>query len=182
MSDLELYKGLKNGDRNAVLEIYSRLLPRVKSWVTANNGTEADAHDLFQETLETILLKVDVIHSSFEGLVIKMSKNKWIDTLRKQKTIDKTKAYLEKSESLNEDEHLKMTEYHKYKLMEKYFSKLSNTCQQLMVLLKEGVSVQEVMKKLNFSSANTMYRRKAACIERWGQLVKKDVRYKELYS
>ena len=186
VSDLELYNGLKQGERNAIVMIYDQLLPRVTKWVLQNNGTEADANDIFQETLETILLKVDRIHISFEGLVLTMSKNKWVDRLRKQSTKNKIKdqiAFTSEQELFlftTEDE-LRETEYYKYILMEKYFNLLSETCQKVMSLLKSGVSVEDIVSRLALSSANTLYRRKAACIERWAVLVKQDPNYKEIY-
>ena len=65
--------------------------------------------------------------------------------------------------------------------MEKYFSELSETCQMLMSLLKKGMKVEEVIREMSFSSANTLYRRKAACMERWSTLIKEDKLYKELF-
>ena len=182
MSDLELYKGLKNGDRHAITQIYDRLLPRVSDWITSNNGSESDAHDIFQETLESILLKVDNVHSSFEGMVIKISKNKWIDRLRKKKIVVKShdEHHLREEENIN-FENID-TAYNKYRLMEKHFSTLSEVCQKVMQMVKQGIAVAQIVQELSFSNANSLYRRKAACIERWSQLIKADPLYNTLYE
>jgi len=164
--------------------IYKNLLPKVEAWITSNNGDQADAMDIFQETLETILLKVDKVNSSFDGLVIQISKHKWLDRLRKQAVRQKAKAVIKKNEELeiNSEDELREQQYLKYKLMERYFNQLSETCQSLMQMLKQGRTVEEVIKALGFASANTLYRRKAACIERWSILVKEDQEYKLLFG
>ena len=182
VSDLELYKGLKNGDRHAITQIYDRLLPRVSDWITSNNGSESDAHDIFQETLETILLKVDTVQSSFEGMVIKISKNKWIDRLRRKKIALK----YQDDNQLNREENVSFknidTAYNKYRLMEKHFSTLSEVCQKVMQMVKQGIAVPQIVQELSFSNANSLYRRKAACLDRWSQLLKADPLYNTLYE
>lgn len=187
MSDLDFLKGLKSGDRLVVEKIYDIMLPKVTRWVMNNSGNKSDAHDLFHETLETILLKVDNIHSSFEGMVMTISKNKWTDKIRKKTTSEKCKAQLTKFQknnsginqiSFQKENHA----YAKHKLMDKYFSELSTICQEVIILLKQGHTVREIIDLMNFNNANTLYRRKAACIERWTTLIKQDVSYLSLFG
>jgi len=182
VSDLELFKGLKKGDRKVILELYTRFLPKVKTWILTNSGTEDDAHDIFQETLETVLLKVETINSSFSGLVLSMSKNKWIDKLRRKnkgmEIISSMKLEIENhSNELTQAE----IEYQKYLLMEKYFNQLSELCQKIIIQVRSGQKALEISQALSLNSVDTLYRRKAACIERWSKLVRADNSYKELY-
>ncbi len=161
------------------------MFPPVKNWVLSNSGTEEDAYDLFQETLEVILLKIDTLNSSLIGLIMRIAKNKWIDNLRKVSRENRTKEevkYLTDRAQLSSEEKTAINEQQKYRLMEKYFTQLSTTCQQLMSLLKQGKKVQEIVSEMSFSSANTLYRRKAACMERWTSLIKEDKLYKQIFS
>lgn len=185
MSDQELFKGLKRGDKESIKMIYASLFPQVRNWVVDNKGSEADAYDLFQETLETILLKINDLHSNLKGLIMRISKNKWIDKLRKANTANKFKdqlVYTSNHEALSKEEEQAIKYQLKYQLMEKYFSELSSTCQELMSLLKQGLTVEQVVTQLSFSNANTLYRRKAACVERWSTLIKKDTEYPSLFE
>lgn len=184
MSDQELFNGLKNGDEQSIRMIYSTLFPAVRNWVLKNSGNEADAYDVFQETLEVVLLKIERLNSSLIGLIMRVAKNKWIDKLRKSNKESRTKEELRQlrdHEQLDGEEQYAINKQEKYKLMEKYFSELSETCQMLMSLLKKGMKVEEVVREMSFSSANTLYRRKAACMERWSTLIKEDKLYKELF-
>jgi len=182
VSDKELLRGLKRGDRVTVVRIYDSLLPKVTNWVVANSGTKADARDVFQEALEIILLRVEKINSSFEGLVMTICKNKWIDRIRLEKRTRQLKSEVNLERSVGELTQDDTIVYNKYVLMEKYFTQLSETCQKVMMLVKRGVPVAEIVAELSLSNANTLYRRKAACVERWSQLIKKDPSYKMMFS
>lgn len=182
MSDIELFEGLKQGNKRTIMTVYEVYYPKVISWIMKNNGGEADARDIFQETLETILLKVDKVHSSFEGMVMTISKRKWIDKLRKVSTNDKVVTAIANQNiggSISWDDHYAESEiaYQKNQLMEKYFVQLSNLCQELLQLIKKGVDVQKIVIRLKFTNTNTLYRRKAACVERWSKLIKQDKLY-----
>ena len=180
MSDKELLKGLKQGDRKTVVKIYESLLPRVTNWVQANSGTQSDARDVFQEALETILLRVEKINSSFEGLVMTICRNKWIDRLRLEKRNRELQHKVKPEQvetGLTESDTIA---FNKYVLMEKYFTQLSEICQKVIMLIKQDTPVSEIVAQLSFSSANTLYRRKAACVERWAKLIKQDASYENL--
>jgi len=179
-----LFDGLKQGDARAIETIYETLLPKIKSWIMSKGGIEDDAHDVFQETLETIILKVDHVHSSFDGLVIQIAKYKWIDRLRKSKkeVRNASSIRLYQEESFEEQFIQREQDYLKFKLMDKTFKQLSTLCQELIQLIKQELDVKSIVQKMNFSSANTLYRRKSACMERWSSLVKSDVDYPNTMS
>lgn len=50
------------------------------------------------------------------------------------------------------------------------FKELSELCQKLLRLLISGVSSAEASAQLGMSDANTVYRRKSACVGRWRTL------------
>ena len=49
-------------------------------------------------------------------------------------------------------------------------AQLSPTCRDLLRLLGRGVSSVEAAEKLGMTNANTVYRRKNACLKRWREL------------
>ncbi len=174
-------QGLKSGNRDVIHSIYTRLLPKAKRTISILGGTEEEALDVFQEALETILLKIDHVQNNFDGLVLQICRHKWIDRVRKRQreTVRNEKAnrLLDEGNDLR-DEYIKKEEEHmQFKLMEKTFLELSETCQKLLQLIREGKKGSEIVRELNFSSANTMYRRKFACIDRWSKLIKASPEY-----
>jgi len=178
LSDQELFMGLKNGDMKIIKAIYQSMLPRVTAMILKNRGDHDDAQDIFQETLEIILIKIEKVDSSFAGLLMRIAKNRWIDKLRKRKKMEIV--------SLNDDSNqaadIQATdlnkEYDKFQLMEKTFSQLGELCQNLLTLIKAGKSTGDIVAQLEFNSPNTMYRRKTACIQKWSELVKQNSTYK----
>ncbi|MBT8231381.1 MAG: sigma-70 family RNA polymerase sigma factor [Saprospiraceae bacterium] len=181
MEDKELLTGLKAGDRKTLDYIYKNILPKVKYWILQNKGSVEDAYDIFQEVIETTLLNINHVHTSFSGMIMQMAKNKWIDGRRKKKTREKVRDGLQHRQDYDrsaENEFIeKEKEYLKFKLLENSFKQLSDVCQKVMSMVKAGKKVEEIVTALAFKSANTMYRRKAACIERWSKLIKEDKNY-----
>ncbi|MEL7163088.1 MAG: hypothetical protein AAFN92_20175, partial [Bacteroidota bacterium] len=63
-----------------------------------------------------------------------------------------------------EDDHLEK------RRLDQTLAQLSDTCQKLLRLLGRGVSPAEAAERLEMSNANTVYRRKNACLSRWREL------------
>lgn len=174
MSMQRWFDGLKSGDAAIIRDIYSSLLPKVKAWIVKNGGTSIVADDIFQDVLETILLKIERVDKSFEGLVMQIAKYKWYDKIRKSKKEVRTEDSLRliHSDLDIESNIIKAEEsYIRYKLMDTTFNKLSDLCQKLLQKIKTGLSADQICGELNFNNKNTLYRRKAACIQRWSTLI-----------
>jgi len=164
--------------------VYQKYFPIVLSWIRQNNGTKDDAYDVFQECLETLIMKVRNLDSNLGGLILQISKRKWLDQLRKKTTKTRVinsigERHIE--EGIEETYITKEKEYLKSKLLESAFVQLSTLCQELLTLYKKGKSVEFIQSNLNLASNNTVYRRKSACIERWSQLIKEDKLYKNYF-
>jgi len=184
MSDQELFAGLKSGDRKSVNQLYAQFFPSVKRWISSNSGNEADACDVFQDCLETILLKVDTLNHNLGGLIMLICKRKWIDKVRKKTRT--TKVINEESlRQVDENVEEQITKYEedylRHQILDEAFGKLSGLCQKLLALIKQGRTTGEIQGELSFSTANTIYRRKSACMERWTEYVKQDPRYSSIY-
>ena len=177
---------LKSGNRSVIRAIYARVLPKVQHLICQLGGSTEDANDIFQEALETILVKIDDVQHNFDGLVLQISRHKWIDRIRKnsREQVRNSAATRLLEEAPGSDDRIleKEREYLQYKIMEKTFSSLSEKCQRLLTLIRQGKQPSEIVKILDFSSTNTLYRRKFACIERWSILVKQSAEYKLMHA
>ena len=58
----------------------------------------------------------------------------------------------------------------KQKKLSVAFNQLSELCQKLLRYVSEGMASKDVATQLAMSDANTVYRRKNACVERWRKL------------
>lgn len=169
---------LRENDSRLLEELYRDCSPRITKWVTNNNGTFADARDLFQEAL--ISLHRSAHKPGFEltcpisALLFTICRNQWINQLRrKKKEVEVRKAeqerYVPDTATVSAYERWEDDQLEKEKL-DKSLAQLSETCQKLLRLLGRGTSPGEAAEQLGMSNANTVYRRKNACLTRWREI------------
>lgn len=169
---------LRDNDSRLLEELYRDCAPRITKWVTNNNGTVADARDLFQEAL--ISLHKSAHKPDFEltcpisALLFTICRNQWINQLRrKKKDVEVRKMeeqrYAPEPATVSAYEQLEEDRIEKDKL-DKSLGELSETCRNLLKLLGQGVSPAEAAERLGMSNANTVYRRKNACLTRWREI------------
>jgi len=175
MIDQKYIDGLKAGDEGLVRELYSRNLPKLIGWIRTKGGAETDAHDMFQDAMEAVLAliyKEDFrIKSSIEGLILRIAKHKWIDKIRQNVKDEKVRNELSLRPDHDDDYDVlgeSMQSQHKIRhMLDETFKHISPLCQQLLKLIESGSSTAEVAQQLKMASANTVYRRKFACLEAW---------------
>lgn len=167
-------------DKNPVLvrELYQKFSPQVIQWVKKNNGSIDDAQDVFQEALIALYnmsLNVDfVLTYPIGGLIFRICRNKWIDKLREKNREaevrdEQKKRYTDEQDIVPPIEQIEEEEIRQKKL-NLSFQQLSSLCQQLLRLTSNGTSPKDIAIQLEMANANTVYRRKSACIDRWRKL------------
>ncbi len=167
---------LRNNDSRKLEELYATCSPGIIRWVTANNGTVADARDLFQEAL--ISLHRSAHKSDFKltcpinALIFTICRNQWISQLRRKKkeaevrNAEADRYLTENTATASAYERWEEEQLEQERLTAS-LEQLSDTCQKLLRLLGRGVSSTEAAERLGMSNANTVYRRKNACLQRW---------------
>lgn len=166
---------LQRGESQLLVSLYEDLLPKVRQWIITNNGSSEEANDIFQDALEALINKSygdnKITEQNLHGYTMQIAKNKWIDKLRRQSSFDKVRsAFLNRLEdeySIEEEYISVQEEQSKQHNLQAAYEKLSDTCKRLLKMLLEEKSSSEITKELNMSSANTMYRRKHACMKSW---------------
>ncbi|MCB0651908.1 MAG: sigma-70 family RNA polymerase sigma factor [Saprospiraceae bacterium] len=176
--DHQYIEALAKGDRQVLEMIYQQHLAPVKNWVIKNNGTPADAKDIFQESILAIYTKA--MDPDFNltcplgAFVFHICRNKWISQLRKNKRMEGViKEEQERYENnwdmaqlivQVEEEEIRQSK------LDKAFSQLSELCQKLLQLVSDGIAAEDISSQLEMAKVSTFYRRKNACIDRWRDL------------
>lgn len=169
---------LRDNDSRKIEELYQKCSPGILRWVRSNNGTAADAADLFQEAL--ISLHRSSHRSDFEltcpieALVFTICRNQWINQLRRKKRESEVRSieaerYIPDNATQSTYERWETQQLEKERL-DAALNQLSETCRKLLRLLGRGVSSTEAAERLGMTNANTVYRRKNACLKRWREL------------
>lgn len=176
-SDHQYIDALRRNDPAGVREIYRLHAEQALRWVGRNQGTAADAQDVFQEAIlavyEKALDPAFVLTCPLGALLHVIYSRKWIDRLR-QKDRDKEVRIANEwryEEEVSEDTatlaEAAMEEQAKQMRLGKAFSALSDLCRQLLTLLSDGIRPAEAAAQLGLNSVDTLYRRKNACVQRW---------------
>lgn len=177
-ADYRYIVALREGDSRLINEIYAQHAPGVKRWVLQNNGNSAEAQDIFQEALLALHQKAYdpdfILTCPLGGLLFQICRNLWLNQLRKKNrdvTVRKVEAERYKLEetTISTLEAVEEEQSRQHRL-NTAFAQLSDLCQRLLRLLAEGISASDAAVKLELSNANTVYRRKHACVSRWRQL------------
>ena len=89
LHDNQVLQGLKQGDKAAYQLLYQCYYPVVERYVLRNNGTQADARDVFQDALLVLCRQTAqddfALTCSLKTYLFAISQNLWLKHLRKAK-------------------------------------------------------------------------------------------------
>lgn len=179
--------GILNEEKAIIEEIYDTCLPTVINWVEKNSGGEADALDIFQESLLVVVRKVFADpafrpYTPFCAYLFGIARNLWLKKLN----IDKNQS--EKVRNEHWEEYIGKADFEAMiertldgdrwlAVLDRSFKKLTPLCQKLLTAYKEGKKVPEIMELLDMKD-NAVYRRKSACSESWRVIAEEDPDFK----
>ena len=180
MKDSERYiNALITGNKKVTKEIYSKLFPKIKSYVLKNRGDAQDASDVFHDGLMYIIVtqkeKRNTIQS-FEAYLFVVCRNIWKRTLKNK--VMKTDAL-----TLEDKEEELSTFIVEQELFDFYIEKfdlLSNNCKEILSSYFNGLSYEEILKEYAYASINTVRQRVFKCRTKLIQLIKEDKLFQKL--
>lgn len=174
-----------SGDRTLLQQLYRELFPMVRKLVWANKGTEADAKDLFQDSLMVVLSKAKMpgfqLTSQFSTFLYGIAINLWRSQQKKKHhtevTIPDGMEYI--SEPQPEFDHKRLE---RQSLFDKAFAQLGDDCRELLLLFFQKKPMTEIAERLGFASDNYARKRNHICKGRLIELVKNYPEYRELLN
>ena len=171
MNDAQIINYLKTNNYSKVSQKLYAYFPVIKKLVLKNNGSTADAEDVFQDALIILIKKVQannfVLTSSLNTYLYSICRFVWNDELKKksktiQVDIEKNNSYLK--EDIFENSYRDEIEN---KLAEKAFTMLGDRCKQLLLLFYfKKESLKDIAATLKFSSEKVAKNQKYRCIEK----------------
>lgn len=177
-TDHQYIEAFRRGDFSHLDQLYREHAPNVSRWVRRNSGTTDDAQDVFQEAIIAIHQKANdpdfILSCPIGALLFRICQNKWLNQLRKKNKeaevrIVEQERYKHESTMIPMVEAVEEEQIRQSKL-DASFKQLSDLCQKLLRLLADGISSAEAASRLGMNDANTVYRRKNACVGRWRTL------------
>lgn len=177
--DQRYLQALCNGDQRLIREIYTQHARSVMYWVVQNNGSEADAQDLFQDALIAIFDRYcgrdTNLTSSIGALILSICRRKWFDRLAQKKREEAVRKTEERRYNEEDSEweaaEAAILQQKRQDCLTRVFTLLSDQCQRLLTMITEGIaSVEQIAADLGLPNANAVYQSKHRCTARWRQL------------
>jgi RNA polymerase sigma factor (sigma-70 family) len=176
--DSKLLDALRNGDEEALAELFRQNRRPVTSLVTRNQGSEDDAEDVLQESM--VVLWQRVRSGSFEyqsklsTFIYATAKNIWFRRLARQRrelpAAEDTLKMASGDATPLED----MEENERVLAVQKGMEQIGNPCRDLLLLFYwEERSMEEIAVKLGFANADTVKSKKYQCKKSLELLVRK---------
>jgi len=176
--DQKYIEALIDGDRVLINEIYQKFGKQCINFVLKNGGSIDEAHDVFQDALISIILRVkssnlklDVPFGAFLYIVYK---HKWFDWVKKYRKGDAAITdYADEVDKNKEIEELR------WNILSWCFNKLSEECKGLFGMRFEGKSSKEIARILNINS-NNVDQKFHACREALRKCVQKHPEFNQI--
>lgn len=165
MTDAEILTSLQNNRYTAAVNGLYRVLPAVKKYIKANNGTADDASDIFQDALVILYKKVQAggftLTVPLQTYLLAVVKNCWMQELRRRKKMPATASFPEEiPDTTAQDE----TAWWQAKAA---FGLLGKKCRQLLLLFYyHRKSFKEIATTLSFSDERVAKNQKYRCMEK----------------
>lgn len=164
--------GFKQNDPIVLRQVYNNVFPKVKTHLLKNNGTEAQAKDIFQEAFVACWrnIKDDKLkaNSNVEAYLFTIAKNKWTDHLRssayKKRVSTSDLGTVEaRTEETNE---IEAAWENKRNAIVRAMEQLGEQCKSLLGLFYfERKSMQEIAQQLKIAP-NSARNQKYRCMEK----------------
>ena len=187
--DNKYIQALLDHDNVMLDELYSRFSGKIKSMILQNNGSEADAADVFQEALVDIYKKAKkgfTLTCPMEAFFYLVCRNRWRNVLSRKKytnvTFDDDGGYsnLVSEDSFANAEQIRISQNRK-DLIENKLAKLGASCRQLLQLCWTGKKLEAIATIMNTSYAY-IRKKKGDCTGKLLDLIKESPDYKLLLN
>lgn len=184
--DQQYINALVNNDTLLLKQLYDKYSGKIKNMVLKNNGTEADAADIFQDALLDIFQRAKdkgfVLTCPLDAYLYLVCKNKWINKLNKKAssgvTFTDTEGYNHTEDVFNNAAILQ-NQHERTILLAQKFKELGEGCRELLELSWTGISMMEVAEKLQ-NSYSYIKKKKSECMGKLIALVKKSPGFSNL--
>ncbi len=181
--ETDIINGFIAGNDAVIEEFYKKNFPSIRSYILRNSGTVADAQDVFQDALVLTFQKLNSesfrLECSLATYVFAVSRNIWMNTLRKRKKLIYQDQLPTISKSLENDIAEAVEQREKLFIYQKFFLKLGKDCQRLLELFFDGNSMSHISKIMGYSLAYTR-KKKFQCKQSLLEMLEDDQAFKEL--
>ena len=164
MTDKEIILHLLHNKYSLALQGLYKILPEVKQYIKANNGTADDAQDIFQNALVILYKKVNsenfVLTATLKTYLMAVAKNCWQQELRQRIKLPSAENF----QDIAFDETL---EEPYFTFATAAFNLLGDKCREILIQFYfKKKSFKEIAATLQFSDENVAKNQKYRCMQK----------------
>ena len=169
MNDADILARIEKGDETALEYLYQKYYRMMIKLVISNSGTEYEARDIYQEALIVLWQKAVsgnlVLTSKLSTYLYSICQNLW------RKELDRKSRH--SNETPDRTEYMEHDRDERVRIIRDCIEQLGETCQKVLTYYYfDGMSMNDIAEKLNFSNTDTAKTKKYKCKKRLDQLVK----------
>ena len=188
-TDNKYIEAMLQNDAILLDEMYTKFSGKIKHMVIQNNGTEADAADVFQEAIVDIYKKAKAgftLSCPMEAFLYLICRNRWLNNITRKKYTNVTFADDEGYSNLVSDDSFANAEQilisqNRKNLIENKLAELGESCRQLLQYNWGGKKLEEIAELMKTSYAY-IRKKKGDCIGKLIELIKSSPDYKLLIN
>ena len=187
--DNKYIEALLKNDTELLDELYTRYSGKIKYMVLQNNGTEADAADIFQEAIVDMYKKAKAgftLTCPMEAFLHLICRNRWLNHITRKKynsvtfADDEGYSNLVSEDSFANAEQILISQNRK-NLIESKLVDLGDSCRQLLQYNWGGKKLEEIAVLMKTSYAY-IRKKKSDCMGKLVDLIKSSPDYKLLIN
>ncbi|HEY9177828.1 MAG TPA: sigma-70 family RNA polymerase sigma factor [Flavipsychrobacter sp.] len=168
MEDEKILAGIQQNEAAAFNILYKFYYPAVRNFVLKNNGSEADAEDVFQETLIVLLHKVPKddfeLTSSLKTYIFSIASNIWLKKLRDVKR--QTNHLMQDMAEIHSAKEHEAVEIQKQTLLNRALAAITDHCLTLIYqVFYTDKRREEIMAEMRYKNPHTFNNQKYKCLQ-----------------
>jgi RNA polymerase sigma factor (sigma-70 family) len=169
MKDSEILLKVSRGEEKALEYLYKKYYRMMVKLILSHNGTEQEAKDIFQDALIVFWQKASsgnlVLTSKISTYLYSVCLNLWRKELERKSRLSR--------EEKDGVEYQKNDRKEADRIIRECINSLGETCQKVLTYYYfDGLSMQQIAKKLGFANTDTAKSKKYKCKKQLDQLVK----------
>lgn len=178
-AETALLEMLRGGEQRqvdkALSQLYEQYFEPIKQLVEKNNGTEEEAHDIFQETLLSFYTQLRQkqlqLKCGIQTFLYSIARNIWRDELRRRKRMDKLVETYDFVQ-IEEDHMTSLLVTEQAQQLAKLIAMLDEKCQQVLIhFYFDRYRMQQIAKLLGFANEQVAKNKKSKCLKKLKTLV-----------
>jgi len=182
LADGELMEAIRLGKGlDAAIKLVYRDHFESMAWlVKNNNGSQQDAEDIFQEVVVSFIELVQKGkfrgESSVKTFLFSMTKNTWLNELKKRGRTGARELKYEKAKDQQEMDvsHFIAEQEAKKQVMD-VVGQLGDTCKKILVMFYyENLSMKEILVNLEYENEQVVRNKKYKCLKQLEQMITSD--------